>query len=92
MNRNALTEAERIRNIRTYRPGTKVSLYALPKLVRELRVRHSDCSPMEKAGFTLLAKRGLIKRDRRGYWAPNYRTFAEYDAWFNWATKITGIE
>lgn len=76
-----------------YRPGIK-PFEALWLLVTQLRVPAAGLKPMQKAGFTLLAKRGLAKLNASTReWAPAYENTHEAQlAWWAWAENITGLE
>lgn len=73
-----------------YRPGMKATA-ALERLMRTWEVERRACTSMEKAGFTMLVKRGLVKNKKGTYMRPDFDTLEELDAWFDWLEDALGI-
>jgi len=46
---------------------------------------------MEKTGLTRLKKQGKLRIRRGVYYAPEFKTGAEFEAWFDWFYDALGI-
>ena len=66
-------------------------LEALELLLRNWEVLRADCSPMERLGLTRLKKQGKLRINRGVYYAPEFKTGTEFDAWFDWFYDALGI-
>lgn len=73
-----------------YQPGVKAKL-ALERLMKHWEVEREDCTPMEKAGFTILARRGLVQNKRGTYLRPDFGTPDEVDLWFDWLEMVLNV-
>lgn len=73
-----------------YRPGRKATA-ALERLMKFWEVERKDCTPMEKSGFTMLKRRGLVKNKKGTYMRPDFNTAEELDAWFDWLEDCLGV-
>lgn len=63
-----------------YRPGVKVWSAAVI-MAREMRPMRVECDEFEKAGFTLMEKRGLVKLNSRGEYEAADAFHAEAEWW-----------
>jgi len=73
-----------------YTPNVKAKM-ALERLMKFWEVERKDCTPMEKAGFTMLKRRGLVKNKKGTYMRPDFNTVEELDAWFDWLEDCLGV-
>tara|TARA_R100000654_G_scaffold27339_2_gene51366 strand:+ start:3672 stop:3944 length:273 start_codon:yes stop_codon:yes gene_type:complete len=73
-----------------YKPGRKATA-ALERLMKFWEVERKDCTPIEKSGFTMLVRRGLVKNKRGTYMRPDFDTTEELDDWFDWIEQSLGI-
>ena len=74
-----------------YSPGMKATA-ALELLMKTWEVERKNCTPMEKAGFTMLVRRKLVQNKKGTYTRPDFETVEELEAWFDWledALRIT---
>ena len=73
-----------------YKPGRKATA-ALERLMKFWEVERKDCTPMEKAGFTMLKRRGLVQNRRGTYLRPEFNNLDDLDAWFDWLEDCLGV-
>tara|TARA_R100001443_G_scaffold92787_1_gene99459 strand:- start:363 stop:623 length:261 start_codon:yes stop_codon:yes gene_type:complete len=74
-----------------YSPGIKAKM-ALERLMKFWEVERKDCTPMEKAGFTMLKRRGLVDNHRGTYTRPEFASVEELDDWFDWLEDVLDVK
>lgn len=75
----------------TYRPAY-LPTEALERLIEDLEVRREGLTPNLKRGFTLLAKKDMVRLKNGEYRIPNFVTIEDRDAWWQWASRVLGRE
>tara|TARA_A100001515_G_scaffold139462_1_gene134104 strand:- start:861 stop:1109 length:249 start_codon:yes stop_codon:yes gene_type:complete len=73
-----------------YKPCAKAKA-ALERLMKTWDVERKHCTPTEKAGFTMLKRRGLVANNRGTYTRPPFDTLEELDVWFDWLEDALDI-